>query len=174
VGEQIALEIISGLKSLPGELVLMLLSALPLTELRASIPVAYTVMADSWVWPWWKIYILAVVGNMLPVPFILMLLGPVSKWLSRWNLFRRFFNWLFERTRKKAGAHVEKYRALGLAVFVAIPLPVTGAWTGSVAAFVFGIPRKLALPSVLLGVLIAGAIVTLIMKGVLSGLSFLL
>lgn len=174
MGEQIALEIISGLKSLPGELVLMLLSALPLTELRASIPVAYTVMADSWVWPWWKIYILAVVGNMLPVPFILMLLGPVSKWLSRWNLFRRFFNWLFERTRKKAGAHVEKYRALGLAVFVAIPLPVTGAWTGSVAAFVFGIPRKLALPSVLLGVLIAGAIVTLIMKGVLSGLSFLL
>lgn len=174
MGEQIALQVIQSLKNMPGEVVMMLLSALPLTELRASIPVAYTVMADTWCWPWWKIYLLAVAGNMLPVPFVLILLGPVSRWLSRWKPFERFFNWLFERTRKRAGAHVEKYRAMGLAVFVAIPLPVTGAWTGSVAAFVFGIPKKLALPSILLGVITAGAIITLIMSGVLSGLSFLL
>lgn len=174
MGERIALQLIDYLAGVPGELVMMLLSSLPLTELRASIPVAYTVMADQWCWPWWKIYLLAVAGNMIPVPFILMLLGPASRWLSRWKPFDRFFNWLFERTRNKVGGHIEKYEALGLAVFVAIPLPVTGAWTGSVAAFVFGIPRKLALPSILLGVMAAGAIITLIMNGVLSGLDFLL
>jgi uncharacterized membrane protein len=174
MGEQIALDIIAALKNLPGEFVIMLLSAIPLTELRATIPVAYTVMAESWAWPWWKIFLLAVAGNMIPVPFILLLLGPVSRWLSKWKLFDRFFNWLFERTRKKVGVHVEKYRALGLAVFVGIPLPLTGAWSGCVAAFVFGIPAKLAIPSIFLGVLMAGAIVTLIMEGVLSGLSFLL
>jgi uncharacterized membrane protein len=174
MGEHIALALIQGLKGFPGELILMLLSALPLTELRASIPVAFAVMADSWVWPWWKVYLLAVVGNMLPVPFILMLLGPVSRWLSRWKLFERFFGWLFDRTRRRVGPHIRKYEALGLTVFVAIPLPVTGAWTGSVAAFVFDIPRKQSIVSIFLGVLVAGAVITLIMKGVLSGLSFLL
>jgi len=174
MGEKIALEIIGIMRNTPGELVMMLLSALPITELRASIPVAYTVMADKWCWPWWKIYLLAVAGNMMPVPFILMLLGPVSRWLSRWKIFSRFFTWLFERSRKKVSRHMEKYEALGLAAFVAIPLPVTGAWTGSVAAFVFDIPKKLAIPSIFLGVLTAGAIITLIMNGILSGLSFLL
>lgn len=174
MGERIALEIIGMMRNAPGELVMMLLSALPLTELRASIPVAGTVMAGEWCWPWWKTYLLAVFGNMLPVPFILMLLGPASRWLSRWKVFDRFFTWLFDRSRKKVSRHIERYEALGLAAFVAIPLPVTGAWTGSVAAFVFGIPFRLALPSIFLGVLTAGAIITLITEGVLSGLGFLL
>ncbi len=174
MGEHIAVALIQTLNDIPGELVLMLLSAVPLTELRASIPVAFTVMADSWVWPWWKVYLLAVAGNMLPVPFILVLLGPVSRWLSRWKLFDSFFTWLFNRTRKRVGPHIKKYEAFGLAVFVAIPLPVTGAWTGCVAAFVFDIPRKQSMVSIFMGVLVAGAVITLIMKGVLSGLSFLL
>ncbi len=174
MGEHIALALINSLRNLPGEFVLMLLSALPITELRASIPVAFTVMSETWNWPWWKVYLLAVAGNMLPVPFILMLLGPVSRWLSRWKVFDRFFTWLFERTRNRVGPHIKKYEALGLTLFVAIPLPVTGAWTGSVAAFIFDLPRRKAIPSIFLGVLIAGAIITLIMKGVLSGLSFLL
>ena len=174
MGEHIAIELIRNLGSIPGEIVLMLLSALPLTELRASIPVAFTVMAESWNWPWWKVYLLAVAGNMLPVPFILMLLGPASRWLSKWKVFDRFFNWLFERTRKRVGPHIKRYEAFGLTLFVAIPLPVTGAWTGSVAAFVFDIPRRQAIPSIFMGVMIAGAIITLIMKGTLSGLSFLL
>lgn len=174
MGEHIAIELIHCLRSFPGEIVLMLLSALPLTELRASIPMAFTVMAESWNWPWWKVYLLAVAGNMLPVPFILVLLGPASRWLSRWKVFDRFFNWLFERTRKRVGPHIKRYEAFGLTLFVAIPLPVTGAWTGSVAAFVFDVPRKQAIPAIFLGVLIAGAIITLIMKGTLSGLSFLL
>ncbi len=174
MGETAALSIIRWLSEVPGELVMLLISGIPVTELRGSIPVAMTVMADTWAWPWWKVYLLAVAGNMAPVPFILWFLEPVSGFLSRWKPFERFFRWLFDRTRRKVGDRVEKYRALGLAVFVAIPLPMTGAWTGSAAAFLFGIPRRLALPAIALGVVVAGAVVTLIVSGVFAALGFLL
>ena len=159
------------LSGIPAEIQMMVLSAFPLTELRGSIPIAF--LNANWIWPWWKIYILAVAGNMLPVPFILWFLGPVSRFLSRWKFFERFFNKLFERARRRAGTKIEKYEALGLTLFVAIPLPVTGAWTGCVAAFLFGIPTRIAIPSIALGVAIAGAIITLIMTGTLAGIGFL-
>jgi uncharacterized membrane protein len=159
---------------MPAEVQMLLLSAIPLTELRASIPIAFTIMKQAWGWPWWEIYILAVLGNMLPVPFVLWFLGPVSRFLSRWKPFRIFFEKLFDRARRKAGTSIEKYEALGLAVFVAIPLPMTGAWSGCVAAYLFGIRFRLALPSIALGVAGAGAIVTLICTGALAGASFLL
>jgi uncharacterized membrane protein len=174
MGEAVGNAILGLLSGVPGEVQMLLLSAVPLTELRASILLAYTVMSGSWCWPWWKIYILAVLGNMLPVPFILWFLGPVSRFLSRWKPFERFFEKLFERARRRAGTKIEKYEALGLSLFVAIPLPVTGAWTGCVIAYLFGIPKRLAIPAIALGVMIAGALVTLIMNGLLAGLEFLL
>ncbi len=159
------------LSGVPAEIQMMVLSAFPLTELRGSIPIAF--LNANWIWPWWKIYILAVAGNMLPVPFILWFLGPVSRFLSRWKFFDSFFSKLFERARRRAGTKIERYEALGLTLFVAIPLPVTGAWTGCVAAFLFGIPIRIAIPSIALGVAIAGAIITLIMSGTLAGIGFL-
>ncbi|NOQ23621.1 MAG: ligand-binding protein SH3 [Candidatus Aegiribacteria sp.] len=165
--------LLNWLAGIPGEVQMMVLSGFPLTELRGSIPLAWTVMSSEWVWPWWKIYLLAVVGNLLPVPFLLWFLEPVSKYLMRWKIFNIFFNRLFEKARKRAGTKIEKYEALGLTLFVAIPLPVTGAWTGSAAAFLFGIPKRLAFPAIALGVAIAGAIVTLIMSGTLAGIGFL-
>ena len=159
------------LSGIPAEIQMMVLSAFPLTELRGSIPIAF--LNANWIWPWWKIYILAVAGNMLPVPFILWFLGPVSRFLSRWKFFDRFFSKLFERARRRAGTKIERYEALGLTLFVAIPLPVTGAWTGCVAAFLFGIPIRIAIPSIALGVAIAGAVITLIMSGTLAGIGFL-
>jgi uncharacterized membrane protein len=173
MGESIGSAILGVLSGVPGEIQMLLLSAIPLTELRASIPLAYTVMNSTWNWPWWKIYLLAVAGNMLPVPFILWFLGPVSRFLSRWKPFQRFFDRLFERARRRAGTKIEKYEALGLSLFVAIPLPVTGAWTGCVIAYLFGIPRRLAIPAIALGVMIAGALVSLVMNGVLAGLEFI-
>jgi uncharacterized membrane protein len=164
--------LLAWMSGIPGEIQMMVLSAFPLTELRGSIPIAWTFMSDQWLWPWWKIYLLAVAGNLLPVPMILWLLGPVSRYLSRWKFFERMFNSLFEKARRRAGTKIEKYEALGLALFVAIPLPVTGAWTGCVAAFLFGIPRRLAIPSIALGVAIAGAVVTLIMSGTMAGIGF--
>lgn len=166
--------ILRALSGIPGEVQMILLSAIPLTELRASIPLAFTVMSSATGWPWWKIYLLALAGNLLPVPLILWLLEPVSGYLRRWRLFDRFFDWLFDRTRRRVGPKVKRYEALGLTLFVAIPLPVTGAWTGSLAAFLFGIPRRLAIPAIALGVAIAGALVTLIMTGTLAGIDFLL
>ena len=165
--------LLNWLSGIPGEVQMMVLSAFPLTELRGSIPMAWTVMSGSWVWPWWKIYLLALAGNLLPVPILLWFLGPVTRFLRRWSFFDRFFLRLFDRTRRRAGSRIEKYEALGLTLFVAIPLPVTGAWTGSLAAFLFGIPRRLALPAIALGVAIAGILVTLVMSGTLAGIGFL-
>jgi uncharacterized membrane protein len=114
----------------------------------------------------------AVLGNLVPVVPLLLLLGPVSQRLSRYPLGARFFNWLFARTRRR-GRTVEKYETLGLMLFVAIPLPVTGAWTGTAAAFIFGIRFRWALPAIVAGVCVAGVVVTLVTQGIL-GLGFLL
>jgi len=113
---------------------------------------------------------LSVVGNMLPIAPILLLLGPVSDWLSRWPLFGKFFQWLFARTRSRSDI-IRKYELIGLMLFVAVPLPVTGAWTGAAAAFLFGIRFWPALGAIFLGVLIAGAIVTaLVLMGIWGAL----
>ena len=133
------------------------ISTLPIVELRGAIPVGIAAFGM----PWWKVYLIAVAGNMLPIPFILLLLGPVSNFLMRFALGKRFFGWLFARTRKKS-ASIEKYEALGLTLFVAIPLPVTGGWTGAMAAFLMGIPFWKSMLYILMGVMIAGVIMTIL------------
>lgn len=136
-----------------------LIAMIPIAELRGAIPFAWSVDI-----PWWQAYIIAVAGNMVPIFFVLWLLEPVSRWLmAHSRLFERFFNWLFDRTRRKLEKKYLKYAEVALAVFVAIPLPVTGAWTGSVAAFVFDIPYRKALFWIFVGVLTAGLIVTGVM-----------
>jgi len=137
------------------ELVVIITSALPVLELRGGIPVAMTLF-DL---PWYHALLLAVIGNLWPVPFILLFLNSVTRLLSRVRLFDRIITWLFERTRRR-GNIIEKYRRIGLIFLVAIPLPGTGAWTGSLAAFLFGLKFKHAFLSILIGVLIAGVIVT--------------
>ena len=132
-----------------------ILASLPVTELRGAIPFAYFYL-DL---PWYEALGWSLIGNLLPVPFILYLLDPVQLFLRRWKLADRFFEWLFARTRRR-GKLVEKRRAIGLAMFVAIPLPVTGAWTGAVAAYVFGIGFVPALIAICIGVTVAGGIVT--------------
>jgi uncharacterized membrane protein len=117
--------------------------------------------------PWYYALLLAVIGNLLPVPFILFFLNSATRVLSRVPFFDRFLTWLFERTRRR-GRIIEKYKRIGLILFVAIPLPVTGAWTGSLAAVLFGLRFRHAMLSIFIGVLIAGAIVTCLS---LSGLT---
>jgi len=152
---------------LPKEWVVFLISTLPIVELRGSIPWALSPAMGPPL-HWATAYGLSYVGNLLPIVPIVVYLGPLSKALSRRSrLAYRFFSWLFARTRRR-GRLVERYGAIGLTLFVAIPLPVTGAWTGAMAAFIFGIPLRLALPCIALGVAIAGVIVTLASLGVLS------
>ncbi|MFC2062463.1 COG2426 family protein [Chloroflexota bacterium] len=137
------------------ELIVIIIAALPILELRGAIPVAITLFH----FPWYYAFLLAIIGNMLPVPLILLFLEGVSQWLSKIGLFRRMLEWLFERTRRR-GKVIEKYQRIGLALFVAMPLPVTGAWTGSLAAVLFGLRLKHSLLSIFVGVLIAGVIIT--------------
>src|SRR5450759_239471 len=109
----------------------ILVAMIPLAELRGAIPIAN----QSFHLPLWQAFVFAVIGNMLPIPFILWFLGPASEWLmKRSKLMERFFNWLFARTRRKLEKQYELYAEVALAVFVAIPLPFTGAWSGAVAA----------------------------------------
>ncbi len=156
-------ELINLILSLPIEWVTVILAALPISELRGAIPVALSMNE-----PIFKTYCLSVVGNLIPIIPLLLLLQPVSAYLRRFRLWRNFFEWLFERTRRRAQI-VERYEALGLVLFVAIPLPITGAWTGCVAASLFRIRMRYAVLSISIGVLIAGIIVTavtLVGKGI--------
>jgi uncharacterized membrane protein len=145
-----------------GILWVILTAMTPISELRGAIPLALFTLGMSPV----QAYIYSVIGNMLPVTPLLLFLEPVSNWLRRYRSFDRFFDWLFARTRRY-NDRMEKYGALGLASFVAIPLPMTGAWTGCAVAFVFGIRFKYAFPTILAGVLVAGVIVTLWYMGLL-------
>lgn len=142
-------------RGLPPEGAVAAISALPIVELRGAVPVGIV----AFKMPWWKVFLIAVAGNMLPIPFILLLFGPLSRVCMKFAAGRKFFDWLFARTRRRS-AGIEKYEALGLTVFVAVPLPMTGAWTGAMAAFIMGIPFWKAMLYILLGVLIAGVIMT--------------
>ncbi len=137
------------------ELVVLVISALPVVELRLAVPVAINMFGL----PWYYAFLLAIIGNLLPVPFILLFLDTFSKLLSKIGIFKRMLQWLFERTRRR-GKIIERYERIGLALFVAVPLPFTGAWTGSLAAVLFGLKFKHAFLSIFIGILIAGMIVT--------------
>ncbi|MCQ1536298.1 small multi-drug export protein [Methanosarcina sp. KYL-1] len=136
----------------------MVIGALPISELRGAIPVAMGVYGMT---PF-EAYFFSVLGNLLPVVPLLLFLEPVSDYLRRFRIFDIFFTWLFARTRRNHTERFEKYGTLALTLFVAVPLPVTGAWTGCAAAFVFGIRFRHALPAIAAGVMIAGVIVTLL------------
>ena len=152
------------------ELSVFICSMLPVIELRGSIPMAFALNM-----PWWESYLLSVLGNMFPVPFILLLTNVVIKWMadSRIKLLNKFANYLLSKVEKNR-ERIEKYSFWGLCLFVAIPLPATGAWTGSLVAAVIGMKPWKAFLSTLFGVLIAGVIVTLIVYGGIGFLAWLL
>jgi uncharacterized membrane protein len=140
---------------IPPELVVVVIAMLPISELRGAIPVGINVLGL----PWTTVLPLAIMGNLLPIPFILFLLKRAVGILDHISLFHRFFSWLFAYTARRSGL-IQKYKRIGLMLFVAIPLPITGAWTASVAAVLFAFELKNALLFISLGALIAGGIVT--------------
>ena len=155
--------LINWLKDIPREYVVMIVGALPITELRGAIPLGL-----SFGMPIIKAFWLSVLGNIIPIAPALFLLDPVSQRLRKFKIWSRFFDWLFERTKKKSDA-IQKYEALGLAIFVAIPLPMTGAWSGVVAASLFKIKFRYAFIAIALGVVGAGLIVSgLCVLGIIS------
>jgi uncharacterized membrane protein len=155
--------ILNWLKDIPKELLVLIVAALPIAELRGSLPLGLSLGM-----PMWKAFWLSVLGNISFIVPALFLFEPVSKRLRKFKPWARFFNWVFERTKKNADS-VQKYEALGLAIFVAIPLPMTGAWSGVIAASLFKIRFRYAFISIAAGVIGAGIIVaTLCALGMLS------
>ena len=159
--------------SLPKELITVIISMIPIAELRGAIPWALASPPVGGGLSWQTAYIFAVIGNLIPVVPLLLFFDKAHMFLQRFKIFERFFEWLFARTRRR-GKLIERYETLGLILFVGIPLPVTGAWTGSLAAFLFGIKLRKAFPAIILGVLMAGVIVTLASLGVISFLRAIL
>jgi len=140
-------------------------SMLPITELRLSIPYAMSALNFSW----YSAFLWSLVGNIIITAILLFTLEPVYKFLMQnFSVFDKMFNWLFNRTRRKHSKLFDVWGAIALILFVAIPLPGTGAWSGSVAASVFGIKPKKALPLIVSGLAIAGIIVTILTVGIQS------
>ncbi|NND02934.1 MAG: small multi-drug export protein [Acidimicrobiia bacterium] len=143
---------------LPEPVLVILIAMTPILELRGAIPFAQGIFNMSAVSAFWW----SVLGNMIPVPIILWLFPGFVSWAEKhWPWIHRLMVKLQHRTDTKYSHRFDRLRDFALITFVAIPLPITGAWSGSLAAVVFGVDKKRAIPLILVGVLIAGVIVSL-------------
>ena len=131
----------------------------PVGELRLSIPVGIHIL-DL---PWYQVFPISILGNLIPVLLIVPCLHMGATWLRKHpNFLTRLLDW---RARSLFNAHTNhftKYGPIFLVVLVAMPLPMTGAWTGSLASWAFGIPARKAIPLITTGIIIAGLIVTIL------------
>lgn len=152
----VEITLVEMLGSVPHWLAVLIMGAIPVSELRGAIPIAMGIYGMG---PF-EAFFFSVLGNLLPVIPLLLFLEPVSNYLRRYSIFDTFFTWLFSKTRRNNMESFEKYGLLALTIFVAIPLPATGAWSGCAAAFVFGVKFRQALPAIAAGVVIAGIVVT--------------
>ncbi len=141
------------------QLLTILISMLPVIELKGAIPIAIF----KYHLPWWQACIFGIIGTMISAFLIILFLGIVSNWLSKnFPIFRKFFTWLFERTRSKHAKKMENYEELALVLISAIPIPVLGGvWTAALVAFIFGVKINKALIFIFIGTLIAATIFTL-------------
>jgi len=144
------------------QLLIFLVSMLPILELRGGLIVASLLHV-----PMWQAIPICVLGNIIPIPFVLLFFNAVIGALKKTRLFRRPAEALEQRALSRSDA-VEKGEFVGLLVFVGIPLPGTGAWTGSMIAALLHIDRKKAVPAILLGVLMACVIMTVVSYGILG------
>ena len=140
------------------------ISMVPLIELRGAIPVGVAMGL-----PLWQVYIIAIIGNMIPVPFIFFFARKVLEWGADKPVIGKFFTFCLEKGHKggeKLKAKAGRGLPWALLLFVGIPLPGTGAWTGALIAAVLNMRLKRAVPVIFLGVVIAGCIITLLTHGV--------
>lgn len=151
---------------LPKEIIVFLVSMIPLLELRGSI-LAAGIMGMEWV----PTMIIAVIGNMFPIPFILLFIKAIFNWMKRFKYLRKIPKFCEEKAMKHAD-QIEKYGVFGLFLFVAIPLPGTGAWTGALLSVLFSLKPAKSLLFIFFGVMVAGFIMSLISFGVLKNLIY--
>lgn len=162
------IKIFSGLTALKygKELIVFIISLMPLLELRGGLIAASLLGVKPLVG-----YIVSIIGNVLPVPFILLFINKILEWMrnSKIKFFRKTANWLDKKARKNK-TKIEKFGYWGLVLFVGIPLPGTGAWTGCLAASVLEMNRKKSFISVMIGVFMASIIMMIFSYGILGNL----
>ena len=141
----------------------VLVSMIPVVELRGGIPFGVTAGLSV---P--AAYLAAVIGNLLPIPFIIMYIRRIFQWMRK--TFPRLDRMVdaLERKAHLKGKTISRYKYLGLAIFVAIPLPGTGAWTGALAAAFLDMPLRRAMPAIILGVLTAGIVISILTFGIVN------
>lgn len=150
------------------EAIVFLISMIPILELRGALLVAGPLLGV----PVAKAIPLCIIGNIIPVPFILLLITPVFKWMKGTKLFKPVVDKLEAKAMSKSDK-IEKYEFWGLVLFVGIPLPGTGAWTGSLIAALLGVKFKKAFPAVILGIFMATLIMWFISYVLLGGVHVL-
>lgn len=137
------------------EIIILIMSMMPVSELRGAIPLGVSLGVEPR-----KVVVLSVLGNMMIVPLLLKLLDPVLHFLARTEFFSGIIGWLRRRTLRRTKEKVKKYRVLGLFLFVAVPLPTTGAWTGCLAASMLQLDFKKSLAAIWSGIVVSGLIVS--------------
>ncbi len=143
------------------ELIIFLISMLPILELRGGMLAASVLQVD---WP--VALLICYIGNLLPIPFILLFIRKIFEWMKN-TRFVKLIHRLEERAARKS-ASITKYKTLGLFLFVAIPIPGTGAWMGALIAALMEMRLKHALPAIILGVVTAGLLMAVLSYGVLG------
>ncbi len=138
-------------------IVIGILTLLPISELRGGIPYGLSMSLNPLF-----IYIYCVFLNILVAPLVFLFLSTAHKFLYRWKYYKAFFDRVIEKTRKKVKPKVDRYGYLGLTIFVAIPLPITGAYTGSIGAWILGMDKRKSFMAISLGVSIAGIVVSVV------------
>ena len=146
------------------ELLVFVISLMPILELRGGLLAGALLGLDPI-----PSYIISIIGNILPIPFILLLINKILEWMRKSKHFSGIANWLDKKVEKNKG-QIEKYGYLGIVIFVGIPLPGTGAWTGSLIASVLEMDRKKTFIAVLLGVIIASIIMMILSFGVVANI----
>ncbi|MBE6769240.1 MAG: small multi-drug export protein [Ruminococcaceae bacterium] len=142
------------------ELVVFIISLLPILELRGGLVAAAIVGIE-----WYVALPICIIGNMLPIPFVLLFIRKIFEWLKKFKFMKKIVEKLDERAKKKSES-INKFILWGLFTFVAIPLPGTGAWTGALVADILDVRFKKAFPIIFVGVVTAGLIVSLVSYGI--------
>ena len=146
------------------ELIVFIISILPILELRGGLIAASLLNVSPLTG-----YIVSIIGNTLPVPFILLFINKILDWMGKSKIkwMNKLSKWLDKKARKHKDS-IEKYGYLGLTLFVGVPLPGTGAWTGCLAASVLNMDKKKSFISIMLGIIMASIIMMLISYGLLK------
>ncbi|MBU0627568.1 MAG: small multi-drug export protein [Nanoarchaeota archaeon] len=139
-------------------LFLLLLAVAPISELRGAIP--YGIIKGL---PLIPVILISIIANIIAGILVYFFLDKIVHLFFNWGFFKRYYHKFIERAQKKIHAQVEKYGWIGVALFVGIPLPITGAWTGALGSYLIGLEKKKAIAAIILGVLMASIIVTIVM-----------